>query len=304
MRLATFSRALRPLVLAALCCGLALPAPAFAGEAPKTAEPKQGILLVSFGTSVPEAAGAIEALRQQAEAAFPGVSVRLAYSSSTIRHKLAKSGELKRSPAQALADMAAEGFTRVAVQSLHAIPGREYSDIKATAEAFQAMPKGIARVSVGRPLLSSPEDIANAAEAILKSLPARKTGEAVLFMGHGTNHPANAAYAALQLELWKRDAGAFVATVASRPGLDDVIPQLKRQGLRTVRLVPLMSVAGDHAHHDMAGTEPGSYDSSWASKLKAAGIACTADLTGLGSRPAVAALWIDHLRDAVQELEH
>jgi len=276
---------------------LAVPNTAQAGHGAK-APAKRGILLVAFGTSVPEAASAIDALKSQAEAAFPGVPVRLAYSSRIIRDKIAGQGLSKQSPAQALADLAAEGFTQVAVQSLHAIPGREYSDITATAEAFQAMPKGIQKVSVGRPLLYSFEDIAATAEAVLKSLPAHKKGEAVLLMGHGTDHPANAAYAALQLALWKHDKSVFIATVEDTPGLDEVLPVFKRQGIHKVFLVPLMSVAGDHAHNDMAGQD----DDSWASRLKAAGIASAPVLVGLGSRPAVAKLWIDHLRDAVKEL--
>lgn len=286
------------LFAAALLC-LCLCAPALAGEHGKTPEAKRGILLVAFGTSVPEAAPAIDELKRQAEAAFPGVPVRLAYSSKIIRDKIAGEGVQKRSPAQALADMAAEGFTEVAVQSLHAIPGREFHDIRATARAFEGMPKSMGRISVGRPLLSTPEDIALAAQAVLKSLPKRGRGEAVVLMGHGTEHPANAAYAALQLELWKKDPGVFVATVESSPALDDVIPALKRMGARTVHLLPLMSVAGDHARNDMAGDE----DDSWASILKAKGFAPKADLTGLGSRPAVAGLWIEHLRDAVKELD-
>jgi sirohydrochlorin cobaltochelatase len=282
----------------ALLLPLALADMALAEHGAK-AQDKRGILLVAFGTSVPEAAQAIDALKAQTEATFPGLSVRLAYSSKIIRDKIARQGVVRPSPAQALADMAAEGYTQVAVQSLHAIPGREYDDIRATAEAFQAMPKGIAHVSVGRPLLYGHEDIARAAEAILAALPAHGRGEAVLLMGHGTSHPANAAYAALQLALWRRDRSVFVATVEDTPGLDAVLPELKRQGVRKAFLVPLMSVAGDHAHNDMAGKGA----ASWASRLKAVGIATQAEMLGLGSRPAVAKLWIDHLRDAMKELD-
>lgn len=281
-----------------LALPLTLPSAALAGGHEKPATEKRGILLMSFGTSEPEAVTAIEALKAGAEAAFPGVPVRLAYSSKIIRDKIAGEGVKRSSPAQALADMAAEGFTHVAVQSLHTIPGREYSDIKATAELFQAMPKGIAHVCVGRPLLHTPEDIDKTADALLSSLPKRKKGEALVLMGHGTEHPANAAYSALQLALWKRDRDVFVATVEGTPPLDDVLPELKRRGLRAVLLAPLMSVAGDHARNDMAGTEPDSF----ASRLKAAGLAVRADLTGMGSRPEIAALWMEHLRDAVKGL--
>lgn len=279
---------------------LALALPCLAGEHGKTAEPKRGILLVSFGTSVPEATAAIDDLKRQAEAAFPGVPVRLAYSSKIIRDKIAGEGIKKSAPAQALADMAAEGFTEVAVQSLHAIPGHEFHDIMATARAMEGMPKGMSKISVGLPLLSTPHDIDAAAEAILASLPKRAKGEAVVLMGHGTEHPANAAYASLQLALWKRDQSVFVATVESSPSLEDILPALKRQGARTVHLLPLMSVAGDHARNDMAGDE----DDSWASILKSKGFTPKAQLTGLGSRPAVAKLWIAHLKDAVKGLDH
>jgi len=296
MRQTALAALLRAVLSLTLC--LALGQTALAGEGKKHAEPKHGILLVAFGTSVPEAVAAIDSLKQQAEAAFPGVPVRLAYSSKIIRDKIAGEGIHKRSPAQALADMAAEGFTHVAVQSLQSIPGREYNDIKATAEAFQAMPKGIKHVSVGRPLLYGPEDIDATAKAILPSLPQHKKGEAVVLMGHGTEHPANAAYSALQLALWKLDPGVHVATVESAPTIDDTIQTLKRHGVRTAYLVPLMSVAGDHAHNDMAGKE----DDSWASKLSAAGIAPKPVLVGLGSRPAVSRLWIEHLKDADKEL--
>jgi len=300
MRPASLVTRLRTLVFAILCCALAaaLPARSLAAHGDKKPD-KTGILLVAFGTSVPEATSAIDALVKDAEAAFPGVPVRLAYSSKIIRDKLAAQGVQKRSPAQALADMAAEGFTKVAVQSLHSIPGREYNDIKATTELFRVMPKGIARVAVGRPLLYLPEDIEKAAETLLPTLPKHRKGEAVVLMGHGTEHPANAAYSALQLALWKHDPMVFVATVESLPGLDALIPQLKRHGVRTAYLVPFMSVAGDHAHNDMAGKEA----DSWASRLAAAGVTPKPVLVGQGSRPAMAALWIAHLKDAMTELE-
>ncbi|MDP2847754.1 MAG: sirohydrochlorin cobaltochelatase [Humidesulfovibrio sp.] len=297
MRSSAFSALLRAMLLAALA--LTLAQPCLAGEGKQSPAPKRGILLVAFGTSVPEAVTAIDSLKQQAEAAFPGVPVRMAYSSKIIRDKIAGEGIAKRAPAQALADMAAEGFTEVAVQSLHAIPGKEFHDIVSTARAMEGMPKGIGKITMGLPLLSTPHDIKAAAAAILASLPKRGKGEAVVLMGHGTEHPANAAYAALQLALWKQDKSVFIATVEDTPGLDEIIPDLMRLGARTVHLTPLMSVAGDHARNDMAGPEA----DSWASKLKAAGFIPKADLTGLGSRPAVSRLWIDHLKDAVKALD-
>ncbi len=297
MRVSAPSGYWRALLLALLC--LALAAPCLAGEHGKSAAAKRGILLVAFGTSVPEAAASIDDLKRQAEAAFPGVPVRMAYSSKIIRDKTAGEGVVKRAPAQALADMAAEGFTEVAVQSLHAIPGKEFHDIIATAKAMEGLPKGIRKITVGLPLLSSPKDIKAAAEAIVSTLPKPREGEAVVLMGHGTEHPANAAYAALTGPVGGSIRRCSSPRWRGPPGIGEIIPDLKRQGVRTVHLLPLMSVAGDHARNDMAG--PG--EDSWASKLKAAGFTPKAQLTGLGSSPAVARLWIEHLKDAVKGLD-
>jgi sirohydrochlorin cobaltochelatase len=47
--------------------------------------------------------------------------------------------------------MMEEGFTRVAVQSLHTIRGEEYDDLVQTARAFEYLPEGMHRIKVGAP---------------------------------------------------------------------------------------------------------------------------------------------------------
>jgi len=54
---------------------------------------KKGILLVAFGSSIPEAQVSFENIEKKVRAAFPDVPVHWAYTSSIIRHKLAKEGE-------------------------------------------------------------------------------------------------------------------------------------------------------------------------------------------------------------------
>lgn len=277
---------------------LALAAPALAhGDARPD---KEAILLVAFGSSMPEGQKALKAFDALARKAFPGVEVRWAWTSRIIRDKLtAAKAAHPDSPALALARLAEDGYTRVAVQSLHSIPGEEFSELEETVARFQGMPKGLRAISLGRPLLTSPQDIQRAAAILLEAYGLRKEGEAVIFMGHGTHHSGNAMYPALQYHLWMLDKNAFVATVEGAPSLDDVMPLLQRNNIRSVRLMPLMAVAGDHAHNDMAGTE----EDSFASRLKAQGIVSRPVLQGLAETPPVAALWLDHLRDAVKDLK-
>ena len=57
------------------------------------------------------------------------------------------------------------------------------------------------------------------AEGLLKSIPkSRKPEEALVFMGHGSeHHPGDAVYAAMQYHLSKKDPNAYVGTVEGNP---------------------------------------------------------------------------------------
>ncbi|MDY0307669.1 MAG: sirohydrochlorin cobaltochelatase [Desulfovibrionaceae bacterium] len=287
---------------ASCLCGIILlffcfACPALAGHSERPA--KKGILLVTFGTTVPEATAALEHLDAQVKARFPGLPVHWAYSSRIVRDKLASTGVIKDSPATALAKMMDEGFTHVAVQSLHTIPGEEFHGLQKTVSAFTGMPKGMDQIEVGMPLLASHEDMQACAKAIMATLPReRKAGEAVVLMGHGTHHPGNIYYPALQYYLNRLDPLILVGTVEGAPSLDDVRAELKKRKVRTVYLRPLMSVAGDHAMNDMAGDE----DDSWKSVLTKDGLACVPVLRGTAASTAFTDIWIDHLQHAVERL--
>ena len=175
---------------------------------------KKGILLVTFGTSIPEAQTAFENIERRAKAAFPRFPIRWAYTSSIIRHKLAKEGKQLDSAEVALAKMMDEEFTHVAVQSLHTIGGQEYHDLRRNAHAFAQMAGGFDRIVVGYPLLATEHDMERVTEILLRVIPPeRRKQDAVVLMGHGTHHPSNAFYAALMYHLQRRDPNVFVGTV-------------------------------------------------------------------------------------------
>ena len=259
------------------------------------ASTKKAILLVAFGTSDPEAAKAFKQVEKTARERFPGVEMRWAYTSRMIRAKLAKEGKLLDSPETAFAKLMDDGYTHVAVLSLHTIPGEEFHELYQNAHLFGQMAGGFQRVLVARPLLSSSEDMQTVAEALLKKIPGRKTGDAVIFMGHGTeHHPADAIYLAMNQVLQEFDSNAFVAAVEGRNSLENVIPKLKKRKVKKVFLVPLMSVAGEHAKNDMAGDEP----DSWKSILTEKGFKCESILKGTAEIPEIVDVWLDHLKSA------
>ena len=261
---------------------------------------KKGILLVAFGTSVPEARKAYDNIERMVKAAFPDVPVRWAYTSSMIRSKLARQGQPLDSMEMALAKMMEERFTHVAVQSLHVIAGWEFHELQRNAEAFGAMAGGFERITVGGPLLASQEDFTKVTDALLKNLPpARKPGEAVVYMGHGTSHPSNASYPALMYYLQRKDPVVFMGTVEESPTIEEIKQMLSVRKVKTAYLMPFMAVAGDHAANDMSGED----ETSWKSILTRSGIKCIPMLKGSAEFDDITAIWVDHLKAAVYRWE-
>ncbi len=309
MRFPTVSLLFRLVLCASLALALAAPCAALAGQKAK-AQDQHGILVVVFGTTVAEGAKTYAGFKAATEQAFPDLPVRLAYTSAHARKTARQTARMSAdeagtpvidlpSPAQALARMADEGFTHVAVQSMHVMPGHEFHDLVAAAKALEGLPKGLRKVTLGLPLLSGEDDLRKAALALVSGARATgKTSEALVFVGHGTGHAASMAYPALQYFLWRQDRLALVGVIDGAPSLDDVLAELKARRPVSVRLIPLLSVAGDHAQNDIGGSE----QDSWLSRIRASGLPCTADLRGLMERPEINALWLGHLRDAVKEL--
>jgi sirohydrochlorin cobaltochelatase len=262
-------------------------------------EMKKGILLVAFGTSVAKAQVSFRNIEEKVKAAHPDIPVRWAYTSKIIRDKLAKHGQKVDSPETALAGMMDEGFTHVAVQSLHTIAGEEFHNLICNVQAFRGMAGGFDNIQLGRPLLGTQKDIHRVVAAMLKNIPEeREKGDAVVLMGHGTPHPANAFYAAMMYHFQEKDPHIFVGTVEGSPEIGDIKNKLLAKKIKEAYLIPFMSVAGDHAMNDMAGGE----DDSWESILTAAGITCVPILKGTAEYDDIVAVWVDHLSDALSRL--
>ena len=132
----------------------------------------------------------------------------------------------------------------------------------------------------------------------MEALPAQRADTAVLYMGHGSEHQANSAYALMEYafhDLGRKDV--VIGTVEGYPGFGEALRRLKeRPQVRRVELRPLMTVAGDHAKNDLAGDE----EDSWRRRLEAEGYETACVLTGLGEYPAVRALFVEHARQAEQ----
>ena len=258
---------------------------------------KKGILLVAFGTTVPEAQISYDNIERSVKKTFPGIPVRWGYTSRTIIRKMGERGKQLATPAEALSTMMRENFTHVAVQSFHVMPGAEFHGLVKNVHRFEGMSKGLKKVMVGYPLMTTSEDVQKVAEAFLQIIPPeRRKTDAVVFMGHGTYHPANVYYAALNYHVQKLDPNVFVGTVEGWPEIDDIMADLKKNRIKKAYLMPFMTVAGDHARNDMAGPE----GNSWKSILEKEGITCVPVLKGIAEYQEFVDIWVDHLRAAFE----
>ena len=175
--------------------------------------------------------------------------------------------------------------------------GFEYTDLvdelATYADAFEA-------IAVGEPLLTTDEDFAAVADAIVEATAAYDDGEtAICFMGHGTEADSNGVYAKMQTVLTDKGcANYFVGTVEATPSVEDVLALVQAGNYKKVVLRPLMIVAGDHANNDMAGDDK----DSWKSIFEAAGFEVTCVVEGLGQLEAVQNLFVQHAQTAVDSL--
>lgn len=251
---------------------------------------KQAIVVVSFGTSIPDARNSIDAV-EEALKKVSGRDFFHAFTSPTIRKILLKRGEKIEGLEEVLHQVASMGYEDVVVQPTHLLYGIEYDKIKHTVDEFRGQFK---KISLGKPLIADTQDLQDLAAYILQSYPLEDG--ALVLMGHGTTHFANMTYPAFQTALQLQGGkNIFVGTVEGWPGLDEVIVQLKNSTVKRVRLVPLMLVAGDHAKNDMAG------ENGWKSRIEAEGFQVSCCMKGLGESEYIQKMYSEKLKRLLEE---
>ncbi len=260
-------------------------------QATETTQTKPVLLVVSFGTSYNETrAKTIDAVEAELQKAYPDYQVRRAFTSQIIIDILKERENLTiDNVTEAMERLVADGVKDVVVQPTHIMTGFEYDDmvkeVSAFADKFDSL-------KISTPVLTEDADYDAVVEALVAQNSGYEADDTVLvFMGHGTEHEANATYTKLQEKL--NAAGHenyIIGTVEATPSLDDVAAAVKASGAKKVVLMPLMIVAGDHANNDMAGDE----EDSWKSVLTAQGYEVECVLQGLGEYPAIRQILVDH----------
>ncbi|MBB5335319.1 sirohydrochlorin cobaltochelatase [Pectinatus brassicae] len=267
---------------------------------------KDAILVMSFGTTFKDTRQkTIDATVNAIKVAHPNTKVILSFTSHIIIDRIKKNEGLDiPTPEQALKDLKAQGYTRVAIASLDVIPGMEYAYDTAVYDLYK---KDFKKMTLGVSAMywmgqeNQRDDVTEFLKAFSTQFPKNTAkDEAVLIMGHGTPSPDNAYYSVIQNHMNMLNMkNTYIYTVEGWPSLETVIPQLKAKGIKKVTLMPMMMVAGDHANNDMAGNEPDSHKSI----LEKEGFTVKTYIHGLGENKAVRQIFVERANEAWQALE-
>lgn len=273
---------------------------------------KTGILLTPYGTLSPPALATYERIIQAYKKEFPGTAVQLAFTSSLMRKRLAeKEGISVPGLLGALQELQDLGSDRVVVQSLQILPGDEFHQIARQVLGLRSSRgRGISYLELGMPLLCGLSDC-RAVSSLLPAIIRRageidsasekdepELGEAVVLVGHGGSHPADALYSLLARTLEDEHKHIFLGCIEGSLGLEELLDDLKENGAVRVLLVPFLLVAGGHAEKDIFGAD----GKSWKSILVREGYAVRSYSRGLGELPEILSIFLEHTRSALDKM--
>lgn len=266
---------------------------------------KDAIVVMSFGTTFKDTRDkTITATVKEIQEQHPNVKVITAFTSHIIIDRIkANEGLTYPTPEEALDQLKAEGYNRVALATLDVIPGIEYNYKSAV---FNGYKHNFKKMTMGTPLMywmgqeDQADDVAQVVQAVATQFPKQGPTDAVLIMAHGTPDPSNAYYSVIQNRIDSLGLkNTYIYTVEGNPRLENIIPILKAKGIDHVTLMPFMMVAGDHANNDMAGDEPDSHKS----QLLDAGFKVDTYLHGLGENQQIRDIYSARADEAWQALE-
>ncbi len=262
---------------------------------------KKALLIVSFGTSHKETRDkTIGEIEKFISEAYPDRELRRAFTSGMIMKVLRNRDNISIDNVQeAMERLKQEGFEDILVQPTHIINGEEYDKMISQIEPYE---ENFKSVNIGTPLLTTSDDYEAVCKAIIdevEELDVTKHKDvqnevALVLMGHGTGHFADAAYAALDYRFKALGyENVFVGTVEGYPEVELVVENVKKYNYKKVVLMPFMVVAGDHAVNDMAGDE----EDSWKVIFTKAGFDVECILRGLGEFKGIQQIYLNHIVD-------
>ena len=248
-----------------------------------------GILLVHYGTQNDKSRQTtIEVIDSIVRVKFPHCIVEEAYAAPSVIRSLEKRGVYKMTVMEAMARLQRKGCKKVVVQSTMLLDGTVTSWITNDVNIYRGY---FDHIEIAKPLLYSVDDCRDFIRLIAENVKADKD-EQVVLVGHGTVDAANAMYS--QIDYMAQNEGFthyHVGTIEGYPSLDHVMKRLSVLRTKSVVLVPLLFIAGNHQVQDI--------DGEWKEKLQQAGYKVNVEHRGLGEYKAVQEKIIKNIIDLI-----
>ncbi len=220
---------------------------------------------------------------------FIGHEIIWAYSSRMVKDRLKKNKNIDlKHPYQVFSELHKKGYLWVVAQSMHIIAGYEFYRLVHDADNCTV------RTSIGLPLLSSPADYRGVVDAMLSDVSVDGK-EAIVIVGHGTDHPGWSSYLALSYMFREKFGNnIFVGVVEGYPGKENIVQKVKDGGFKKVCLIPFMLISGVHFEEDLRGDED-----SWETAFEKEGISISFKKDGIGMNKKVIDIFSKHIEDAL-----
>jgi sirohydrochlorin cobaltochelatase len=255
---------------------------------------KKGIMIVSFGTTHSDTRKmTIEKIEQKIKSIYSeNFCIKSAYTSSIVRKNIFKNEKINMlSPEEAVNQFIDEKIEELYIFSSHFLNGYEYNKL---VQGVMKYADKFRKLKISKPLLNSTEDLKKISEFLI-SIFDLKEYEALVLMGHGTEHHSNSVYGAIEKMIEDyTDNTIIIGTVEGYPEIDTVIRRLNKKNIKKVYLKPFMFVAGDHAKNDLAGEEE-----SWVNILQKEGMEVIIDLKPLGEYNEIHNIYFEHLENII-----
>ena len=259
------------------------------------------ILIVGYGALSEEGQATYQEVEDRIRELYPEGRVEWAYTSDIVRQRLRAQGKTLLAVGDALSALDNEGYERVVVLPLYVVQGEAYSSLKVELNTTLPLPH-LRRCALASPLLHDGRDSEIVSRALLASLPDEDEENAparILFMGHGSEYEAgNAAYDDVDDLLDRMRHGARLALLNGE-SFETLLAEWGEGYGEKVLLRPFFFTIGHHSLEDLGGEG----QSSWKTRLNALGYDCSVDLIALSDLPDITQLLLEHLREAVSELE-
>ena len=232
---------------------------------------KKAVIAAAFGSTNPKGRNMVlDGLIGELEKRHPDIEIRRAYISGVVRQRvLSNEGIALKSPEEVLKELSLEGFGQVAIVTTELIPGAVYQSMEELVESYS---DGFSQLTLAKSILwdvnadGARDDIDKLLEAVgiipqaeenlsdgkgLAGAGLEEKGSALIIMCHGTKHPSQKYYSMINNRLKDGFPGVYMYCLEASPSIEEMAQVLKADGVKAVRLSPLMYTLGKHVLRDM-----------------------------------------------------